>query len=88
MKGYGIIAKPLTNMLRLKNFQWTSVAQEAFDELKLAMTKTPVLALPDFQAPFQVETDACAEGIGAVLMQQGQPRGSSYVARSTNCFSR
>jgi len=73
MKNYGIIAKPLTNVLRLKQFQWTAQAQEAFDNLKVAMTTTPVLALPDFQQQFQVETNACADGIGAVLMQQGQP---------------
>lgn len=37
------------------------------------MTTTPVLALLDFQAPFTVETDACLDGIRAVLMQRGQP---------------
>ena len=37
------------------------------------MTTTPVLALLNFQRPFHVETDACADGIGAVLMQQGKP---------------
>jgi hypothetical protein len=73
VKNYGVIAKPMTNVSRLKNFQWTAQAQEAFDNLKVAMTTTPVLALPTFQLPFQVETDARGEGIGAVLMQQGQP---------------
>jgi len=49
VKNYGIIAKPLTNVLRLKQFQWNTQAQEAFDNLKVAMTSTPVLALPNFQ---------------------------------------
>ena len=62
------MAKPLTNILRLKQFQWLAQAQEAFDNLKVAMTSTPVLDLPDFNLHFIVETDACAEGISAVLM--------------------
>ena len=37
------------------------------------MSSTPVLALPNFQEVFEVETDAFDEGIGAVLMQKGQP---------------
>jgi len=41
VKGYGILAKPLTTILRQKTFQWTNQAQEAFDQLKIAMTSTP-----------------------------------------------
>lgn len=67
------MAKPLTNLLRQKHFEWTAAAQSAFGDLKIAMTQTPVLALPNFQQPFTVETDACQDGIGAVLMQQGHP---------------
>jgi hypothetical protein len=37
------------------------------------MTTTLVLALPNFQNQFTVETDACLDGIGVVLMQGGQP---------------
>jgi hypothetical protein len=59
--------------LRLKQFVWSPTAQAAFDDIKVAMTKTPVLALPNFNQAFTVETDACQDGIGAVLMQQGQP---------------
>lgn len=36
--------------------------------LKQAMSMTPVLTLPDFTKPFWIETDACATGIGVVLV--------------------
>ncbi|WVZ51135.1 hypothetical protein U9M48_002309 [Paspalum notatum var. saurae] len=37
------------------------------------MVETPVLAIPNFDLPFTIETDACDTGIGAVLMQNGRP---------------
>ena len=73
VRNYGIIAKPLTQLLRTKMFNWTDQAQQAFRHLKEAMSTTPVLALPDFTQPFTVETDVCEDGIGAVLTQHGQP---------------
>jgi hypothetical protein len=71
VKSYGSISKPLTALLRLKQFVWTLESQLAFDNLKIAMTTTPV-ALLDFQETFTVETDACQDGIGVVLIQKGQ----------------
>ncbi|XP_038989888.1 uncharacterized protein LOC120113137 [Phoenix dactylifera] len=73
VKGYGLIAKPLTAMLKKDGFAWTPAARQAFEDLKRAMTQTPVLALPDFNTPFQVFTDASNEGIGAVLAQNKRP---------------
>jgi hypothetical protein len=37
------------------------------------MVHTPVLALPNFDRPFAIETDACDTGIGAVLVHEGHP---------------
>ncbi|XP_074297152.1 uncharacterized protein LOC141627838 [Silene latifolia] len=73
VKAYGVISKPLTNLLRKNAFLWGMDADTAFEELKQAMSKAPVLALPDFTRPFEVETDASDIGIGAVLAQQGHP---------------
>jgi hypothetical protein len=70
---YGILAKPLTQLLTKKGFAWSDTAQHAFEQLKKAMVNTPVLALPDFDRPFAIETDACDTGIGAVLVQDNHP---------------
>jgi len=73
VKNFGLIAKPLTNLLKKHQFLWNSAAQQAFDSLKAAMSSTPVLALPNFEELFVIETDACDNGLGAVLMQHEQP---------------
>ena len=73
MRNYGLIAKPLTNLLKKGQFKWNEEAQQAFLKLKQAMTTTPTLTMPNFNEPFIIEIDASGEGIGAVLTQQGRP---------------
>jgi hypothetical protein len=74
VKHYGIIARPLTDLLK-KNivFQWTSDQDTAFQILKRALTNAPILALLDFSKPFIVETDTSRFGVGADLMQNHHP---------------
>ena len=71
---YGIISKPLTELLK-KNmpFVWSSTTQSAFVTLQQALGSAPVLALPNFQIPFCLHTDASGVGIGVVLSQKGHP---------------
>ena len=73
IRGYATIAAPLVKATTIDPFQWSSTTQYAFDQLKLALSTAPVLALPDFQSPFTVETDASGVGMGAVLSQKGHP---------------
>jgi hypothetical protein len=73
IKGYASIALPLTAFLRKDAFKWPPEAQQAFDQLKLAMTQAPTLALSDFSIPFDIETDASGSAMGAVLMQNSHP---------------
>lgn len=55
VKGYGVLAKPLTNLLKKGAYQWTFKAEEAFQQLKGALTTTPVLALPDLKSHLQLK---------------------------------
>jgi hypothetical protein len=54
-------------------FIWTPAAQAAFDDIKTALTTTPVLLLPDPLQPYEVYADASGNAISAILTQQGRP---------------
>ena len=65
---------PLSNLLRKNTpWEWTDACAHAFQGVKHALIHAPVLSLPDPEQPFEVITDACKTGIGAVLLQQGKP---------------
>lgn len=67
------ICRPLSDLLRKEPFKWSEAAQHAFDTLKSKLSSKLVLALPDFNQEFQVETDASGKGIGDILSQKGHP---------------
>jgi hypothetical protein len=80
VKNFGVIAKPLTTLLKKHVvFVWTSEHATAFALLKSALSLAPVLGLSDFTKQFTIETDASGAGVGAVLLQNSHPL--AYVSK-------
>jgi hypothetical protein len=48
VRRYGVMAKPLTQLLKKKSFVWSEEADKAFAALESTMISTPVLALLNF----------------------------------------
>jgi hypothetical protein len=73
IKDFSKIAKPMTKLLeKNKAFEWTKECQASFEELKKWLTSSPVLVLPDPTKKFDIYCDASHQGLGCVLMQEGQ----------------
>jgi len=86
------IADPLHKLTR-KNvpFEWSSVCQTSFDVLKNKLVMSPVLAYPDFSRNFCIETDASAQGLGAILSQiqnDGARHPVAYASRALSSSER
>uniref|UniRef100_A0ACD5T6G6 Uncharacterized protein n=1 Tax=Avena sativa TaxID=4498 RepID=A0ACD5T6G6_AVESA len=73
IRDFGLIASPLTRLLRRDAFTWDDEATTAFEALKGALTTGPVLQMLDFDRPFVVDCDASGSGFGAVLHQGDGP---------------
>ena len=68
--GFAKIAKPIHTLTQKGAvFEWNSSCQAAFETLKSKLVQSPVLAYPDFNKSFVLETDASIRGLGAVLSQ-------------------
>ena len=77
IKGFAKIAAPLYDLTsgdnkdkKSEHVNLSPEVLEAFDHLKAACLQAPILAFPDFNRPFLLETDASGKGLGAVLSQK------------------
>ena len=90
--GFAEIAAPLHDATwRKKAFIWNGYRQAAFDKLKTALVTPPVLAYPDFEEPFVVETDASNVALGAVVAQKkedGKDHPIEYASRTMSAPER
>ncbi|XP_064485140.1 uncharacterized protein LOC135397466 [Ornithodoros turicata] len=74
IRQYSEIASPLSDALRKTaptKVVWDDAKEGAFQTLKAALTKPPVLMAPDFNKPFIVQCDASNRGMGVILCQKG-----------------
>ena len=96
VKGFAQIARPLYDLMpcltkkskkpkksETPAWIWGERQDQAFQQLKDALTLPPVLGYPDYQLPFELHTDASGKGLGAVLYQEqdGVKRVLSFGSR-------
>jgi hypothetical protein len=93
IQNFSKIARPLIDVMATgkksrsskptAKWKWDSAQETAFNILKGKLTSPPVRGYPDFALPFELHTDACGTGLGAVLYQKqnGQDRVIAYASR-------
>ena len=83
---FATIASPLVNLTKkMAKFAWDSQHQHAFHTLKSLLCRAPVLAYPNLNKQFILQTDASDLGLGAVLSQKdhlGKEHVIAYASRS------
>jgi hypothetical protein len=85
IKSFAEIAHPLHELTKKGAlFRWTERQQHAFEKLKVALTSAPILAMPQDEGRYVVDTDASNDTIGAVIQQEqsGVLRVIAYASRA------
>jgi hypothetical protein len=73
IEGFSKISYPITSLQKKGTmFNWSDKCQDSFNKLKELLTTTPILKVVDPDKDFNICVDACREGLGGVLTQEGQ----------------
>ncbi|KAE8245644.1 hypothetical protein A4X06_0g5522 [Tilletia controversa] len=86
VENFATRAKPVNEAIHSEPFRWSEKQQQAFDDLKRALTTAPILRRPDYARPFILDVDASAAGFGAALIQlqeDGKEHPVVYISRKT-----
>jgi hypothetical protein len=71
VKGYSTVAGPLFALTRKDvAFVWDVNCEQAYQTLKTALVKAPILTRPDFKRTFWLDVDWSSKGVGAILSQK------------------
>ena len=69
-------------------FNWNDDCQNSFEHHRQKLITAPMLAFPDLDRPFILDTDASDKGIGAVLSQRDDNGSERVVAYASKSLSR
>ena len=85
---FAAIASPLVELTKkMAKFIWGSKQKEAFETLKALLCNAPILAYPQLDKQFILQTDASDLGLGAVLTQKDQFGKGHVIAYSSRSLT-
>ena len=89
---YAHMVEPLVFLTRKHaKFRWGEAQQKAFEDVKKALSSSPVIAYPQPNKPYKLYTDACDYAIGGILVQedaQGTERVVHYLSHQLSATQR
>ena len=91
VKNFSELAAPLFGVMKKgARFNWTAECQQAFETLKLRLMTEPILALPNDEGKYVIDTGASDFGLGTVLSQKqfGTEEVIAYASRKLNTNAR
>ena len=82
IKSFSGIAAPLTNLTRKEQgiHKWDAKCDQAFEELKAAITSPPILVAPDWENKFGGHVDASQLAVGGTLTQPDDSGNDKVIA--------
>ena len=89
IRDFAQLARPLYRLTEeTAPFKWSDDCQESFNTLRECLSSAPVLAYPDFNRPFILDTDASDIGIGGVLSQLDDEGRECVIAYGSRLLSK
>ena len=72
IEGFSRMTNPITSLQKKgKKFDWNQKCKDSFKNIKNLLIGAPILRIVDPNKDFIVCTDACNDGLGGVLTQEG-----------------